>query len=83
MVEEGSGGVELMFESDVLKKWKFDFIIVLYIVLELLVGIIVIKSGFFFVNILEFVIDLVGKGGYVVYLYLVEDMVVVVSIFVI
>lgn len=72
-----------MLESEELKEWKLNIIFGFYIVLEYVVGIIVMKEGLLFVNILELYIDLKGKGGYVVYLYIVNDMIVVVSYFVI
>lgn len=69
-------------ESVEFVEWWLDSIYGFYIVLEYKVGEIVIKLGLFFVNILEFFILFKGKGGYVVYFYLVNDMVVVVSVFV-
>lgn len=61
-----------------MKEWFSDFIFVFYVVFEYLVGLIVLKEGLLFVNMFELFIDLKGKGGYVVYLYIINDMVVVV-----
>ncbi|MGW8457913.1 N-acetyldiaminopimelate deacetylase [Bacillus atrophaeus] len=77
--EEGPGGAEPMLESDVLKKWKPDFITALHIAPELPVGTIATKSGLLFANTSELVIDLEGKGGHAAYPHLAEDMVVAAS----
>lgn len=68
-----------MLESDVLKKWKPDFITALHIAPELPVGTIATKSGLLFANTSELVIDLEGKGGHAAYPHLAEDMVVAAS----
>lgn len=72
-----------MYEDDVFGDWLLDQFYGFYVWLDLKVGQIVINIYIFFVGICEVKICFKGKGGYAVFLYEVNDVLVAVSYFVI
>ncbi|EDL65050.1 N-acetyldiaminopimelate deacetylase [Bacillus sp. SG-1] len=80
--EEGPGGAKPMLESEIMKKWKPDFIMGLHVAPEYEVGTIALKEGLLFANTSELFIDLKGKGGHAAYPHNTKDMVVAASMLV-